>query len=204
MPLFTPITLGVIADTHIPDRVRQLHPSIMPIFRAAEVSAILHAGDIAIRSVLTELAQIAPVTAVRGNRDLAFLHLPLVQELTFNGVGVALMHGHGGLRGYLRDKMQYYRSGYKLDRYLPLMDVLPQAQIVIFGHTHFPLIHWQDGRLLFNPGSASFGMGRSYLPNIGLITIDAEGGIYPKTLPLEGYKNIQGRWQAVPDVEQHG
>ena len=59
-------TLGVLADTHIPDRVNQLNPRVLEIFQQAEVNAILHAGDVSVPRVLEELGQVAPVHAVRG------------------------------------------------------------------------------------------------------------------------------------------
>jgi hypothetical protein len=30
----------------------------------------------------------------------------------------------------------------------------PDADVVVFGHSHTPLNDWHDGQLLFNPGSA--------------------------------------------------
>jgi putative phosphoesterase len=78
------ITLGVIADTHIPDRARSLDPQLLSIFDAAQVKAILHAGDVCVPRILDELGEIAPVHAVRGNRDLwALRQLPLSLEIRF-------------------------------------------------------------------------------------------------------------------------
>ena len=72
-----PLTLGVISDTHVPDRVRQLDPQAFGIFQAAGVQAILHAGDVSGPQLLAQLEQIAPVYAVKGNRDFLWLpHLP--------------------------------------------------------------------------------------------------------------------------------
>jgi putative phosphoesterase len=71
-------TLGVLADTHIPDRVPTLNPRVIQVFRQAQVSAILHAGDVSVPQVLAELEKIAQVYAVRGNRDIF-----LSQEITF-------------------------------------------------------------------------------------------------------------------------
>ncbi len=61
--------LGVVADTHVPDKAKTLNPQVLAILRQAEVSAILHAGDISSPGVLTALGEIAPVYAVLGNRD---------------------------------------------------------------------------------------------------------------------------------------
>ncbi len=63
-------TLGLISDTHIPDRAAELNPRVLQIFEEARVSQILHAGDIMNQTVLDELAQVAPVQAVCGNRDV--------------------------------------------------------------------------------------------------------------------------------------
>ena len=81
------ITLGVLADTHVPDRVTQLNRRVLEIFQRAEVNAILHAGDVSIPRVLEELKQVAPVHAVQGNRDIFYLRqLPMRIELNFEGV----------------------------------------------------------------------------------------------------------------------
>jgi hypothetical protein len=101
------LTVGVVADTHIPDRVGTLHPELIPTLKAAGVGHILHAGDICVPGVLDELSQVAPVTAARGNRDILLSSLPLVQNITLEGVEIALMHGHGGLWFYLWDKWQF-------------------------------------------------------------------------------------------------
>jgi len=90
------ITLGIIADTHVPDRVPQLNPRIFSIFREAGVQAILHAGDACSSDVLSQLGEIAPVHAVRGNRDSTRLaYLPRKLTLEFGGLTIGMMHGHG-------------------------------------------------------------------------------------------------------------
>ena len=62
-------TIGVISDTHVPDRSQRLSPAIGRIFREEGVSAVLHAGDVAVPSVLEALGEYGPVIGVRGNRD---------------------------------------------------------------------------------------------------------------------------------------
>src|SRR5512143_623838 len=107
--------LGVIADSHIPDRMPDLPPGVFAAL--AGVEAILHAGDVSIQRVLDALAAIAPVYAVAGNRDF-LLKLPLDRQLTFDGVTIGLTHGHGGWPGYLREKARYYTGGFYMSRYL--------------------------------------------------------------------------------------
>jgi putative phosphoesterase len=178
------LTLGVIADTHIPDRTRHLNPKIIPLFREAGVQAILHAGDVSVRRILEELRQVAPVYAVRGNRDwVALRDLPMSLQITFRGVKIGLVHGHGSWREYLIERVYYILNGYRLERFTPrLLDAFPEAQVIVFGHTHHPVNLWQDGKLLFNPGSPHFPADIDITPSIGFLHIhtggDVEGEIY--------------------------
>lgn len=166
--------LGILSDTHVPDRRRELSPQVIDFFKQEKVEAILHAGDISTPRVLTELAQIAPVYAVRGNRDWVRLgHLPLTRYLTFNGVPIALAHGHGGWQSYLVDRAAYMIQGYRLERFTRrLLKAFPQARVIVFGHTHRPLNRWVDGQLLFNPGSAHIPSDDGLPASIGLLHLE--------------------------------
>jgi putative phosphoesterase len=190
------ITLGVLADTHIPDRLAALHPQILPVFRAAGVQAILHAGDICARAVLDELEQVAPVTAVRGNRDVLAGPLHMTEQVTVGGARIALLHGHFGLIPYLVDKWFFWRDGYRLERYLAgLEQAGKHADAVVFGHTHYPEAFRRDGRFFMNPGSASFGApGRSRQPSVGLLHIAPGGQVDGEIVPLEGYRLEAREW----------
>jgi putative phosphoesterase len=189
------LTIGVVTDTHIPDKVTELHPGIVPALRSAGVSHILHAGDICSRRVLKTLAEVAPVTAVRGNRDLFAGPLSLVEQVEFGGVQVALMHGHGGWKKYLWDKWKFMLVGYRLERYLYLLSQAgPQAKAVVFGHTHHPAIFWHEGRLLFNPGSACAGYLNGDPPTIGLLHVYPDQQVNAEILPLTGWKIKERRW----------
>jgi putative phosphoesterase len=176
--------------------VDHIHPQIVPIFWAAHVDQILHAGDISIPSVLAELGKVAPVLAVRGNRDLIFdRSLPNLRLLDLAGVKVALMHGHGGWIGYFKDKLVYYRDGYRLERYIPkLFAAAPQAQVYIFGHTHFPENLWRDGKLIFNPGSASSSLSRKLCPTVGILRFYNGGNVEGEIIKMTGLKIAHHQW----------
>jgi putative phosphoesterase len=173
------ITLGVIGDTHLPDRVRQLHPLVLPAFKQANVGAILHAGDISTIKVLAQLDEIAPVYAVRGNRDwIALRHLPKKLLLDFSGVEIGLIHGHGGLRHYLLKRFEYMFRGNRLEMFLPnVRAAFPQARVIVFGHTHRPLQLWVDGQFIFNPGSPHCPEGKNTPPSVGLLHINSGGQV---------------------------
>jgi putative phosphoesterase len=130
--------IAVISDTHMPRRNRRLPDACVERLRAAD--AIVHAGDLMELEVLHELQALGPpVHAVRGNVDSAPLQarLPLQRLLDFAGVKVGVLHDAGPRTG-------------RLDR---MRRRFPDAQAVIFGHSHIPLHEARDGFQIFNPGS---------------------------------------------------
>lgn len=118
--------IGVISDTH-----GQTHPEIFNAF--ANVKAIIHAGDICGQHVLTELSQIAPVHAVRGNMDGWSPHLPLTEQIYINNLNIYVIHDLNSMDGD---------------------SVSEKTDIIISGHTHKPHISKHNGILYINPGSA--------------------------------------------------
>ena len=155
--------LGVIADTH-----GLLRPQV---FRAFEqVDHIVHAGDIGSLDLLTELEAVAPVTAVYGNTDQPEVRqrLPQVAHVELEGFDVVVTHGD------------------QLGTPTPegLNAAFPDAQIIIYGHTHRPLLTVVDVVVtVMNPGGAGhrrFGLP----PSVGLLEL--EPGIPPRgrLLPL--------------------
>ena len=168
-------TIGVISDTHIPDRVPRLNPRALQVFQQAGVQQILHAGDIMSQIVLDELAQVAPVQAVRGNRDIWNLkHLPSHLQLDIDGVQIGLTHGHGTLYNYLSEKFDIAIKGKRVGRYLQrVVADFPQAQVIVFGHLHVAGILYLEGKLVINPGSASCPFPRSIKPSVGLLYIES-------------------------------
>jgi phosphoesterase, MJ0936 family len=134
----TAVRIGVISDTHIPDRAAGLHPALLEELRNRQVDLILHAGDISVPGVLRTLEEIAPVKAVRGNRDILFPGgLPNTLEMTINGVPLVLTHGHLNFLTYWWDKLQYIFRGYERRRFTKrLGEAFPLARVIVYGHTH--------------------------------------------------------------------
>jgi putative phosphoesterase len=132
------VTLAIISDTHLPRGARRIPDSCLERLRAAD--AILHAGDLIAVSVLRELEALGPpVHAVRGNvdgPDLAML-LPRVRTVEAEGARIAMIHDAGPADGRLRRMRRMF----------------PDADAVVFGHSHLPLHEQADGFELFNPGS---------------------------------------------------
>ena len=153
------VRIGVIADTH-----GLFDPAIRQHFQG--VDHILHAGDIGDQSVIEQLRQIAPVTAVSGNvDDIRQGGFPSETVIELAGRRIAIRHIL-----YKNGKMTKEGRTY-LER--------EQPAVCIFGHTHQPKTEWFGKALLFNPGSA--GPKRFKLPRgLGILTI--EGGHIEHTL----------------------
>lgn len=148
-------TIGLISDTH-----GLLRNSAKEALAGSH--RIIHAGDIDTPEVLRELEAIAPVTAVRGNMDGRRLkRLPGNDIIEVNGIIIYILH----------DRLA--------------MDIDPPAagiSVVIFGHSHRPVIEKTNGVFYINPGSA--GPRRFSLPiSVGRIEI-ANGRITPSIIEL--------------------
>jgi putative phosphoesterase len=178
------IRLGVIADTHIPDRLPCLPAQVREAFRG--VKAILHAGDVSRPEVLEDLGRIAPVHAVAGNSDFMHLRLPLDRVVEVGGARIGLTHGHGGWGRYLWQKVQYLAAGYDEGRYVRLACARFQnVEAVVFGHTHRPVLRREAGVLVFNPGSLGPDYYAPYCgPAVGLLHIRA-GKVDAEIIRLE-------------------
>ncbi len=85
--------IAVLADTHIPKRAKTLPDSAWKIVKTAQV--ILHAGDVLTKEFLDQLAQIAPLYAVRGNNDIELSSLPETLEFELENINFAMIHDSG-------------------------------------------------------------------------------------------------------------
>lgn len=151
------LRLGIIADTH-----GQLRPEVFDVFAA--VDHILHAGDIGPERLLHDLEALAPVTAVYGNTDGPELRrlLPLVARVELDGFDVVVTHG----------------DQFGSPTPAALHEAFPTAEIVVYGHTHRPLLQLIDLTVtVMNPGGA--GPRRFDLaPSVGIMEL--EPGIPPR------------------------
>lgn len=130
--------IGLISDTHIPDRAKVIPQNVIDAFN--DVDLILHAGDLTSLSVIEELEKIAPVMAVQGNMDrVNGINLPKAKTLEVEGVKIGLIHGEVYPRA---DTQQLVYLAKELD-----------VDILVSGHSHQPKIEKKDGVLLVNPGS---------------------------------------------------
>jgi putative phosphoesterase len=149
--------LGVISDTH-----GLLRREVFDVF--SNVDHIFHAGDIGSLSLLTELEALAPVTAVYGNTDDwdVRARVPKVARVQLDGFEIVVTHGD--------------QFGSPTPE--ALYAAFPDAEIILFGHTHRPLLTLVDLVVtVMNPGAA--GQRRfDILPSVGILEL--ETGIPPR------------------------
>jgi hypothetical protein len=134
-----PVTLVVLADTHLPKRAKVLPD---PVLRAVEAAdGVVHAGDWVDLATLELLASATPLLlGCAGNNDGPDLHarLPEVARAEVEGVRLGVVHETGAASG---------REA-RADARFPDLDLL------VFGHSHIP---WDSttprGLRLLNPGS---------------------------------------------------
>ena len=129
--------IGVISDTHIPIRAKNVPDKILKAFE--EVDFILHAGDLVELYVLDELKKVKDIYAVFGNTDpdIVRKNLPQKRVIEVENFKIGLIHGMGAPFGIInRIKKEFEK-----------------VNCIIFGHTHTPCNEVRDGVLFFNPGS---------------------------------------------------
>ena len=130
--------IAVISDTHLPRGARRLPEACVARLQTADL--ILHAGDLIRLSVVRELESYGPVVAVHGNVDDAEVRavLPASASVEAGGARIGLVHDAGPAKGRLARLRRRF----------------PEADAVVFGHSHIP---WHerapDGFQIFNPGS---------------------------------------------------
>lgn len=155
--------LAVISDTHLPRGSRALPEACVALLREADL--ILHAGDLTTAAVLKELQSFGPpVEAVHGNVDDAEVSrlLPSARLVSAGGARIAMTHDGGAAAG----------------RLARLRARFPDADAVVFGHSHIPL-HERDeasGFQIFNPGSPT-DRRRQPTHTMGVAQVDDAGAL---------------------------
>ena len=172
-----PYRVAVLSDTHVPDRQPRLPASLVKLLEQRKPDQIFHCGDISTPEVLQQLESIAPLAAVLGNRDFIFrMDLPLDIFLEIGGIRVALTHGQGSAWRYFKDKLKYLSTGYDFDRYRHYFDAdFPDADLVIFGHTHTPVDIQIGRRRYFNAGATYPCPANGQQPRIGWLEFQGAG-----------------------------
>ena len=147
--------IGVVADTHCPEFLDELPAALLEKLRGVDL--ILHAGDVGGEQTLERLGTLAPVEAVRGDHDPGLSQLPLKRLLEVGGRRIAVVHGNRSrlleepvtLVATLTFGLVWPRLG--MGRWLRRQ--FPEADVIVYGHTHVARLEEVDGALVFNPGA---------------------------------------------------
>ncbi|WP_432645520.1 metallophosphoesterase [Methanobrevibacter sp.] len=130
--------IGLISDTHIPDRAKEIPQKVIETFN--DVDLILHAGDLTSMEVIEKLEEIAPTMAIQGNMDrIKGIDLPKARVIEAEDLKIGLIHGEVYPRA---DTQQLLYLARQLG-----------VDILVSGHSHQPKIEQIEGILLLNPGS---------------------------------------------------
>ena len=171
----SPILFGIVGDTHVsPNRSALFLEPVVDLFRRSGVDLILHAGDAGHASVLQSLERVAATIAVRGNADSLDL-IETLPDRVWIEVGsrtVLLLHGHHG-----KTALKAARAA-----------AAPDVDLIVFGHSHKPLIEREGRTILFNPGSPTE---RRWNPHfgVGLVRV-TDASIEPELVLFDDLRHL--------------
>jgi uncharacterized protein len=154
------VRLLVVSDTHIPDFAKAMPDAVLT--EASQADMVLHAGDVTSPLVLDRLAEAAPVLCALGNGDgdeVARWGARSRIETRLDGVDIAMVHEAGPRKGRPRRLRRWF----------------PEADLVVFGHSHIPMDITEEGIRLLNPGSPTWKR-RQEAPTFAVVIV-REGAI---------------------------
>jgi putative phosphoesterase len=154
-------TVGLVSDTHLPRFGRALPRALEAGLRAARVSRILHMGDLTDAIAVPLFEAIAPFDAVAGNNDPedVWTRYGRRKVVTIDGVRIGMVHGDEGRGRNAQQNAIAAFAGAGVD-------------VVLYGHSHQPLVERRGTQLVANPGSPT---DKRMMPafSYGILTIEA-------------------------------
>jgi hypothetical protein len=150
--------IGIVSDTHISGQNRGIPDKILEFLK--EMDMILHAGDVIDLRILDVFKSVCrDVRAVRGNMDPLDVTkcLPEKQIIKAGRYKIGLTHGNGSPASLI----EVVTDVFKDDR----------VDIIVFGHSHYPINEKRGGILYFNPGTLTDTMFSSF-NSYGIIEIN--------------------------------
>lgn len=167
--------IGVISDTHNPSAAKEPPEQIIPAFKGVDL--ILHAGDIYQPATIDWLERIAPVKGVELGAKAHFEYDDRIEEmqvLELEGHNIGMVHdlmlpgfSNEVTAGVIAARMP---AGFSIPKSVERFFGKP-ADIVVFGHTHYPVVEEHQGVLFINPGSPSLPMQVRRLGQVAILEI---------------------------------
>lgn len=129
----------VVSDTHMPKKSKSLPKRFLE--ELGHANAIIHAGDWQTLDLYERLKEYAPVYGVYGNVDHEEVrsHFPFQQQLEWEGYMIGIVHGHGERKTTEKRALETFEDN--------------PVDILIYGHSHIPVLRYFKKTLVFNPGS---------------------------------------------------
>ncbi|MFG6117503.1 metallophosphoesterase family protein [Halobacillus sp. MO56] len=151
------VKIVVTGDTHMPKKGKQLPERLVTELSSADL--IIHTGDWQSFDVYDALSEYGEVKGVYGNVDGDEIksHFSRKDILHLNGYKIGLVHGDGEGKTTEKRALEAF-EGEELD-------------VLVFGHSHIPLLRYYKKLLLFNPGSPTDKRSLPYY-SYGILTLD--------------------------------
>ncbi|MDD6492369.1 MAG: metallophosphoesterase [Firmicutes bacterium] len=146
----------IVSDTH-----RRNENYIKVLERVSPVDMVIHCGDIEGSEYLIAESAGCPVQMVVGNNDF-FSDLPREKEFEIGKYKVWLTHGHN-----------YYVS--MSNEVIKQEARMRGADIVMYGHTHRPVVDIDEDVIAINPGSLTYPRQDGRRPSFIIMELDKEG-----------------------------
>ncbi len=131
----------ILSDAHVPDRVSSIPRRVKERIEGGKpYDLVIYAGDLTGDEVLSWLDTLGSIVVVKGNMD--YLPLPEKKLIDVGEFKALVIHGH-----------QVWPRGN-----LEMLNEIAKesgAEVVIHGHTHYPIITRKDGIIHLNPGSVT-------------------------------------------------
>lgn len=146
----------VVSDTH-----RHNNNYLKVLERVRPIDMVVHCGDAEGSEFLISESAGCPVEIVSGNNDF-FSNLPREREFMIGDYRVWLTHGHN-----------YYVS--MSNETLKEEAVARGVDIVMYGHTHKPVVDIESEIIAVNPGSLTYPRQEGKRPSYVMMELDREG-----------------------------
>ena len=149
----------IVSDTH-----RRNENYIKVLEQVSPVDMVIHCGDIEGSEYLIAQSAGCPVQMVTGNNDF-FSDLPREKEFNVGRYKVWLTHGHNYYVSMSNENPKHEARMHGVD-------------IVIYGHTHKPVVDIEGDIIAVNPGSLTYPRQENRKPSYIIMELDREGKVH--------------------------
>ena len=168
----------IIADIHVGDRTDKLDPKLLKA-SDKKPNANFACRRCLQAEVIATLGEIAPTLAVQGNRDWPLGYkLPKEERLEINGLKITLAHGHFSIWEWFWNYVYLFLTQKPhTNRFYQqkLAKIYPEADIIVYGHLHYPYDEMMDGKRFLNPGVGYPEKRNNFRPTYIVLTIEPDG-----------------------------